>query len=164
MTIVDELWHATILDTRLYAKLKDALGVVLHHRPSGASDEESELREKRLNAMKGIYTAFFSTDPLGTSLPQPRVALPPKAAEATVILAGHISISVRTNDRDIFFKAKSQTPVSTLMKGIEHVTGIPANSGRLYFEGNRIDDRMSLEFHGVEDGDMLEFHLAQDGC
>lgn len=75
---MDELWHAAILDTKLYAELQEALGLVLHHRPSGASDQESEHRERRLAVMKAIYRANFSTDPLGRPPPsnQPSPAVP----------------------------------------------------------------------------------------
>jgi hypothetical protein len=31
--IMDAMWHAATLDSRLYADLQKALGCVLHHRP-----------------------------------------------------------------------------------------------------------------------------------
>ena len=84
MNTVDELWHAAILDTKFYADLQSAMGVVLHHRPSGAPEQESEPREKRLKKMSAMYTAFFSTNPLGVSA-QPHPSLQPNLSEAHLI-------------------------------------------------------------------------------
>ncbi|MAD84988.1 MAG: hypothetical protein CL912_18675 [Deltaproteobacteria bacterium] len=70
--VVDELWHAAILDTRFYADLQAVLKVTLHHRPSGGSlaFEEASARQKRLKTMKAIYKAHFSTDPIELTLDQ----------------------------------------------------------------------------------------------
>jgi|TARA_R110002060_G_scaffold27509_8_gene37363 hypothetical protein len=51
---MDEIWHAAILDTQFYASLQEALGVVIHHRPEGASDKEAAQRTKRLSVMEGV--------------------------------------------------------------------------------------------------------------
>ena len=53
-----------MLNTRFYAELQNALGVTLHHRPWGASEQEAEPRKKRLAAMKSMYKAMFSGEPL----------------------------------------------------------------------------------------------------
>jgi len=70
--LMDELWHAAILDTRFYADLQAVLKVTLHHRPSGGSlaFEEASARQKRLKTMKAIYKAHFSTDPIELTLDQ----------------------------------------------------------------------------------------------
>ena len=68
---MDEIWHAAILDTQFYASLQEALGVVIHHRPEGASDKEAAQRTKRLSVMEGIYKTFFSTNPLERRPPTP---------------------------------------------------------------------------------------------
>ncbi|RDW60196.1 hypothetical protein BP5796_11802 [Coleophoma crateriformis] len=63
--LMDHMWHATILDTRLYSDLQKALECVLHHRPGGASYAEAEARKLRLKTMKALYTAYFSEIPIG---------------------------------------------------------------------------------------------------
>lgn len=44
--IVNELWHAAILDTRFYSDLQAALRITLDHRPSGASRAETETKSR----------------------------------------------------------------------------------------------------------------------
>lgn len=58
------MWHAAILDTRFYASLQSALGVMLHHNPAGADEEQTQQREKRLMTMKALYKSFFNDEPL----------------------------------------------------------------------------------------------------
>jgi hypothetical protein len=89
---VDKLWHAAILDTRLYAYLQDPLGLVLHHRPSGASEQESKQREKRLTFMKTIYHMYFSTEPLRYTSPKTR----PEYFAGILVDASSFSIYVKT--------------------------------------------------------------------
>jgi hypothetical protein len=52
---------------RFYTDLQEALGCVLNHWPSGASDHEAEPHRIHLAAMHGLYTAFFSATPLKTT-------------------------------------------------------------------------------------------------
>ncbi|TVY56172.1 hypothetical protein LSUE1_G009540 [Lachnellula suecica] len=75
--LMDDLWHAAVLDTLFYADLQAAPGLTIHHRPSGASEGESELRQVRLDTVKSLYKGYFSTDPTEHpwSLPQARHSL-----------------------------------------------------------------------------------------
>ncbi|KAK0119476.1 hypothetical protein ONS95_010923 [Cadophora gregata] len=60
--LMDEGWHAAILNTQFYVKLQEALGITLHHRPEGAV--ELDQKPTRLAAMKALYKTFFQTEPL----------------------------------------------------------------------------------------------------
>ncbi|KAL5385215.1 hypothetical protein PMIN02_008943 [Paraphaeosphaeria minitans] len=62
--IMDHLWHAAVLDTEFYAQLQSALGVKLRHNPKGASDRDSNNRQKRLTRMTALYKSFFAKEPL----------------------------------------------------------------------------------------------------
>lgn len=158
---MDELWHAAILDTRFYADLQGALGVVLHHRPYGASEQESEQREKRLTAMKAMYKAFFSTHPLEYIPPQPRG---PQIVERN---GKRMSIFVNTiSGKTISMNANKQTTIGRVKSALELSEGIPVVEQRLYGGGfyDNLTNTMTLEDCDIEDGDRLDLHRAQMGC
>ncbi|KAG4441343.1 hypothetical protein IFR05_003157 [Cadophora sp. M221] len=76
--LMDEIWHAAILDTRFYVKLQEALGITIHYQPGGATEWEN--KQMRLAAMEATYKTFFKTEPVtsragstvkGSRLPDP---------------------------------------------------------------------------------------------
>ncbi|CZR60727.1 uncharacterized protein PAC_10623 [Phialocephala subalpina] len=157
--LMDELWHAAILDTRLYADLQDALGVVLHHRPSGASEQETELRAKRLTAMKAMYSAFFSTDPLDYTPP------PPSRPQLTGHPRNPITIFVMTPaGKTLSMTVDKRTTIDKVESALQRSEGIPVIEQRLLFNGNRLWDGNTLEDNNVDDEDTLELRVAQNGC
>lgn len=155
---MDELWHATILDTKLYADLQEALGLVLHHRPSGASDQESEHRERRLTVMKAIYRANFSTEPLEraslqTSRPQPS----PRHLNT-------ISIFVNTTIEKIHkLTFGMQTSIDDVKSAIYSINGTPVHDQRLYYDGCLLDGA-TLEAYEIDNDDTLYLFMRQVGC
>ncbi|CAI6334821.1 unnamed protein product [Periconia digitata] len=60
--LMDQLWHAAILDTKFYAQLQSVFGVMLHHNPSGAAEEQTSQRQKRLETMQVLYKNFFNDE------------------------------------------------------------------------------------------------------
>jgi len=69
--LMDQLWHAAILDTRFYRRLQTAIGMQLDHSPSGASSDpvESRRREVRRKLMAANYQLLFGGEPLAESEP-----------------------------------------------------------------------------------------------
>lgn len=161
---MDELWHAAILDTQLYADMQAALGLVLHHRPSGASERESEDREVRLAAMKALYTAFFLTEPLERSSPQPRRHTQrkrPRLLERTQ----PISIFVlNPTGKTLTVKVDGQATLDELKETIQDITDITPDSQRLIFAGKQLEDGGTLEDYGIRNGDTLHVMLRLIGC
>jgi len=158
---VDELWHAAILDTQMYADLQSALGLTLHHRPSGASQQESELREKRLTAMKAMYSAFFSTEPLGSTPPQPsRLQLAVHRDAIQIFIHTYTGKTVEVNvDRQATF--------GDVMRAFEKHEGISMKEHRLMYNNTLVcsdETDMTVEGYGVENGDTLELYQKQTGC
>jgi len=155
---VDELWHALILDTMLYDEFQHALGVTLHHRPSGASEQESEQREKRLGAMQALYTTFFSTEPLRNHPFQPsrpgllQLSLP-KAHEH---LGNAVTISVRTiTGKTVAVTISSQATIDAVKSTLQDREGIPPNEQRLIYTGMQLEDARTLDSYGIENGAVI---------
>lgn len=185
MNTVDELWHAAILDTKLYADLQSAMGVVLHHRPSGAPEQESEPREKRLKKMSAMYTAFFSTNPLGVSA-QPHPSLQPNLSEAHLISKAPLHPSllpqpnvIKTNSvpdetlsidvlifngMELRFKVRTRTSARCIMRAIEEKTDISGTTLRIFFDGRRLEDGDTVGFVNMKDGDTILCTTEQRGC
>jgi hypothetical protein len=155
---VDELWHAAILDTKLYAELQEALGLVLHHRPSGASDQESEHREKRLTVMKAIYRANFSADPLGrapqTSRPQPG----PRILNPITIFVKTLTGNTHTLTLGML------ATIDDVKSAIQSIDGTPVRDQRLLSAGRQLEDFMTLESCGIGNESTLHLATRLYGC
>ncbi|KAH7411385.1 hypothetical protein BKA64DRAFT_380163 [Cadophora sp. MPI-SDFR-AT-0126] len=164
---MDQLWHAAILDTQLYAGLQDALGLVIHHRPEGASDKEAEQRARRLSVMEGIYKTFFSTKPLESRPYTPPASPPqPPAVQSDMHDANEIRICVRTPAAHaIYFKVQPHAKFSSIITAVTDRMKISRKTIRLFHEGHRIKEYVdTIASRGVRDGDVLEVFLEQGGC
>ena len=53
--LMDDVWHAAILDTSFYASLQTKLGLTIHHRPSGAMEADAGARAERLVNLTNVY-------------------------------------------------------------------------------------------------------------
>ena len=61
--VVDELWHAHVLDTRVYAAFFSYFGVAfVHHSPAGASEEQDSARELRYMAFLALLVTTGHED------------------------------------------------------------------------------------------------------
>jgi len=159
---VDELWHAAILDTKLYAELQEALGLVLHHRPSGASDQESEHRERRLAVMKAIYRANFSTDPLGRPPLKPAV---PSRPQPDPRLLNPISIFVMTlTGNKHTLTLDMQATIDDVKSTIQSIDGIPVRDQRLFYAGRELGYGGTVESYGIGNESTVVLTTRLVGC
>jgi len=165
LQIVDELWHAAILNTKFYADLQAALGFVLHHRPSGASPEELEPRTKRLAIMKAIYNTFFGSDPLQliplTMQSHPQSSLPQVSGPHL----NEISVLVMTPmERTIRIRISKQATIEDVKRVIQDSEGHAPDQQRLILNHLILDDHRSLEGCHIEDHTVLHVVYRLRGC
>lgn len=168
---VDELWHAAILDTQFYAGLQDALGLVLHHRPSGAREQEAEQREQRLAAMKALYHAFFSIKPLESA---PRVVAQPGhpregrpgPSQPASNLQNKIEVCIWGPEphHSTTFKVPMSIRLFKLVAVIAKRENLDVKKLRTINGSQRMEEYRTLEENGIEHGDDLELHVEQVGC
>lgn len=161
---MDELWHAAILDTQLYATLQAALGLLLHHRPSGASHQESESRGQRLIAMKIIYRKFFLSDPL-----EPASSEPASSKPSRTMLTGPyeppMTILVSTREgATLRIIASGSTTIDDVKITLQELQTRAPNQMRLIFAGTQLEDHRSLSYYGIGDRDTLHLILRLWGC
>ena len=156
---MDELWHATILDTKLYADLQETLGLVLHHRPSGASDQESEHREKRLTVMKAIYRANFSTDPLGLAPPQTSRPQPgPRILNPISIFVRTLTGNIHTLTIDML------ATIDDVKSAIQSIGGPPVRDQRLFYAGRVLEYGRTVESYGIGNESTVVLTTRLVGC
>ena len=66
--LMDDVWHAAILDTSFYASLQTKLGLTIHHRPSGAMEADAGARAERLVNLTNVYRMRYDEVPIGLNV------------------------------------------------------------------------------------------------
>ncbi|KNE54095.1 hypothetical protein AMAG_00097 [Allomyces macrogynus ATCC 38327] len=55
--LIDVVWHAHVLDTKSYVTMCAKLPFFIHHKPKGARDAESQIRDARRRKILACYRA-----------------------------------------------------------------------------------------------------------
>lgn len=178
LRIVDQLWHAIILDTQVYSDLQDALGLTLHHRPSGAKRNDPAQQDQRLAAMEAIYVAFFSDKPLQlkpllvskpiklpvfsktplqltSSIASSPMLYPVSSKTQTSVEYIRIRITTNATGRAYFVRAKSSTKIFQLLQGTCSVNNLSMAGSKLSFNGENLRQDRTVGDYGIVDGDNL---------
>ena len=158
---MDIIWHAAILDTKFYADLQQSMGCILHHRPSGASEQEAQQRELRLSTMQDMYRAFFEKDPIALMRRRPR----PSPEPASPLRGQAMQVFVKTlTGRVITVSIRPEETINELKWHIQNIEGIPAEEQRLVFAGCKLGSDKTLHEVGIEKESTIHCTLPLRGC
>jgi hypothetical protein len=64
--LMDAVWHAALLETKLYERIEAHIGMRLHHSVTAAATDAvtSAAREERLTAMRQLYKLRYNEQPV----------------------------------------------------------------------------------------------------
>jgi hypothetical protein len=174
--LMDAMWHAAILDTVFYAGLQVKLGMMIHHRPSGAHPEEAEARKKRLINLGNVYSVRYDSEPFGLAkeVPAPAAvpavpavpaapARPRTAAPAVPHTLINIAVLTMTG-RILHLRVYNSLRIEILKAIITDLVGVPVDQQRLIFSGRQLDDNRRLVEYNIGEGSQLHMILRLSGC
>ena len=166
---MDELWHAAILNTKLYIALQSALGIFLQYRPSGASSQENEIREKRVQMMSAIYRTAFWNNPVRLSDHQPGFDPSQQFSRSALFQFSRrsgnpITIEIATLQPKTFsLNVDSFDTICCIKSKISEREGLPHGQQRLLWSGREVGNGMTLRECGIKTGSKLHVVLRH-GC
>ncbi len=172
--LMDAMWHAAILDTVFYAGLQVKLGMMIHHRPSGAHPEEAEARRKRLTNLGNVYHVRYDSEPFGLAKEVPAPVAAPAApaapsAPARPLTAApavpliNIAVLMLTG-QILHLRVYSTLRIESLKTIIADLVGVPADQQRLIFAGQQLEDDRRLVGYNIGEGSKLHMILRLSGC
>ena len=133
--LMDHMWHAAILNTKLYERLQQQMGMKIHHEPSGALPEDAVGRAIRRNNMANVYRMKYKSDPLiqpsafsTTAVPEP---VPPPQSKLN--LPVNITVHTLAGER-IPLRVRLDWTADEVIHTIRDLKGIPPDQQRLIYE------------------------------
>ena len=132
--LMDDMWHAAILNTSFYASLQTKLGLTIHHRPSGATEADAGARAERLVNLTNVYRMRYDEEPIGLNVE-------PSKEEATIEVPVNndpisiVALSSIGRSRKTRLIVRPMTTVEELVELIYDTEGTPPLQQRLIFNG-----------------------------
>jgi small ubiquitin-related modifier len=100
----------------------------------------------------------------GQSKVEPQQQQQEEAAALPLALITQIQIRVINQEgQEVHFKIAPATALKKLMDAYQSRTGLPANSVRFLFDGERVKDTDTPDTLGMQEGDTIDAVLAQTG-
>ncbi|KAK7179656.1 ubiquitin-like protein 1 [Paraphaeosphaeria sporulosa] len=161
--IMDDLWHAAVLDTEFYAQLQSALGVKLRHNPKGASEQDFNNRQKRLTRMAALYKTFFGDEePLVSKQSYVASVLPfqqPVGKDMTILIRSLLHV-----ENALKLGVHQDNAMHDINRMIEEREGIPWFRQRLIYGGRQQPDDRTLKDLNIKHGATIWLVLSIRGC
>lgn len=176
--LMDTLWHAAILNTKLYDQLQQEYGIKIHHNPEGASQTASETnkRQKRLVEMKKWYKLLWNEDPLeeksdaleeNNHVVEERSFKPENTNSVSpgVILAEPVVIFVKSTTGKMHnINVSLDSTVLKLKQLIQEVDGIPVDQQILVYGFRQLHNNDSLKSYNIGRETIVHAVLRLRGC
>ncbi|KAJ3351333.1 hypothetical protein GGF32_004332 [Allomyces javanicus] len=126
--IVDQVWHAHLLDTMAYLAMNDHLPFFIHHDPRGAYDEDAANRVRRFDNTRTTYRARWGVDPPGAiwddvpAMARAHVGRRPSTTQVPANSQGVVKVTLLLpNKRDkVLFLVKETTRVAKVVTHFAH--------------------------------------------
>ena len=162
--LMDDMWHAAILDTSFYASLQTKLGLTIHHRPSGAMEADAGARAERLVNLTNVYRLRYDEVPIGLNVE-------PSKEAATIEMGSvpvnddPISIVASYHGRETRFIVRPRTTVEELVELINNAEGISPRRMRLSFNGTQMESAYDpLWSYGIVCDSVVDIVERLTGC
>ncbi|KAH8060116.1 small ubiquitin-related modifier protein [Aureococcus anophagefferens] len=164
-SLVDEMWHLHLLDTRRYQpQCLRAFGRVMHHDPDGGVDAAA--RAARIGSTHVALTNRFGTtfDKRIWRWTVPLATTKTPARDPPATTKSRLKIGVKSLDgKKKFFMIKNTTPLYKVFDSYSQF-GFANDLSKYIFRGRRLRGEETPEEIGMEDGDDLHVVHALRGC
>ncbi|RYE18732.1 MAG: hypothetical protein EOP45_13690 [Sphingobacteriaceae bacterium] len=153
-----------------YAELQKALKCVIHHRPSGADDEETEKRVLRLDKTQRLYNKFFGNQPIGARVVNETKIIKndqEKSNEKVTCNKNRYTLHVKTLDGKectIFPRDGPTSLIQEVKHIIDNAVAIPPNEQRLVFDGTQLLDEWTLQDYNIGSESTVHVVTVLRGC
>jgi hypothetical protein len=128
--LMDAVWHAALLETELYDRIEEHIGIRLHHSTAGAATDAvaSAERGRRLAVLHQLYHLRYNEHPVE-----------PPAALAFPRAPGHVRLFVKTLGGETTTLDVQPTDTVASVKQCMYITeGIPTAQQNLSFAGKHV--------------------------
>jgi hypothetical protein len=169
---IDQIWHACILETELYAQVQRVLGCTVAHSSRTAGDDMEPARAEGRMRMQKAYYARFGAHPLGCAAAAvvaaangaaaPDAAAP--APDAYLQAPMHIRVKPVGGLQPLSLDVRTCASVDELKYEIHKVTGLDPDELRVLFAGRPMADGRLLSDYNVHDGSTVDMALRLRGC
>jgi hypothetical protein len=132
--LMDAVWHAALLETKLYDRIEAHIGMRLHHSTAAAAEDGTTCaaREERLTALRQLYQLRYNEQPAEPIAPIASVAA--RAPRSDILQLFVLSL----DGQMYLFEVLPTDSIEAFKQRIQEKTGIPPDQQRLIYAGKEV--------------------------